>query len=327
LGAVDVFEDITPPGVDLSGNGVTNVVVDPIHAGTLYVGTDHAGLQKSTNCGKDWTKVNTGNNGALLDTGIIWSMVIDFLNPDTIFAGSLYGQDNSLFKSTNGGVDWTSMAPPGSEIYNTVEYNFFQDLAIDPTDHEHIVLSFHANCTGATGPQCMAETTDGGANWRLFKGPLDGWGEGAGPLILGGSKFILGTTQNGIYYTSDSGANWEKVGPGTDHQMYHAVDGSYYTGSDYGINKSTDGGHTWRQIQNSPHGYGIIGDGKRLFNSLRNAGDQKPYFTSPENDGETWTPLASPPMDQGAVYFAHDPDHHVIYSANTSSGLWRIVTQ
>lgn len=328
LGAVDHFENITPPAVDPSvGNGIVQILVDPIHAGTIYAGTEKKGLFRSTNCGAAWTKVNTGRNAAVLDSGILWSMALDPVDTNVIYAGSLYGSDVSLFKSVNGGVDWDSTAPPGSEIYMTVQYNFFQDLSMDPTDHKHVVVTFHANCTGPTGPQCMAETKDSGATWRLFKGPLGGWGEGAGPLVLGSTTWLLGTTQNGLFYTSDSGTTWEKVAPGADHQMYHSPSGSFYTGSDYGVNRSSDA-HKWTQIAGSPNGYGIIGDGKRLFNSLRNSGsNQQPYFTAQESDPTKWTPLASPNMTHGTVYFGYDADHHVLYSANTNSGLWRMVTQ
>jgi hypothetical protein len=328
LGAVDHFENITPPAVDPSvGNGIVQILVDPIHAGTVFSGTKKKGLYKSTNCGAAWTKVNTGRNAAVLDSGILWSMALDPVDTNVIYAGSLYGSDVSLFKSINGGVDWDSTAPPGSEIYMTVQYNFFQDLGMDPTDHKHVVVTFHSNCTGPTGPQCMAETKDSGATWRLFKGPLGGWGEGAGPLVLGATTWLLGTTQNGLFYTSDSGATWEKVAPGADHQMYHSPSGSFYTGSDYGVNRSSDG-HKWTQIAGSPNGYGIIGDGKRLFNSLRSAGsNQQPYFTASESDPTKWTTFASPNMAHGTVYFGYDADHHVLYSANTNSGLWRMVTQ
>jgi len=66
----------------------------------------------------------------------------------------------------------------------------------------------------------------------------------------------------------------------------------------------------------------VRGDGKRLFSSQRNADaqTQQPYFTSAEGDGTKWTPLPSPKMAHGAVRLNYDADHHVMYSANTTSG-------
>jgi hypothetical protein len=327
LGAVDQLENITPPGVDLSGNGITQILVDRVNAGTIYVGTDKKGLHKSTDCGATWAKVNTGRNADIMDGGTLWSMALDYVEPDVIYAGSLYSSDSSLFKSTNGGVDWDSLFPAGSEVAQTVEYNFFQDLSMDPTDHKHIVVSFHANCKGATGAGCMAETKDSGATWRIFKNPTGGWEEGAAPLTLGPTTWLLRTVMNGLYYTSDSGATWEKVGPGACPQAYHAANGTWYAASLYGVFRSADG-HAWTKIDGSPNGYGIVGDGKRIFDSLRDSGSgQQPYLSAPESDPTTWTTVASPNMAHGGVYLGYDADHHLLYSANTASGFWRMVTQ
>jgi hypothetical protein len=324
---VDQFENITPPQADLSGNGVTQVVLDPVNAGTLYVGTDKKGLLKSTNCGATWTKVNVGRNASVLDSGTLWFVMLDPVDPNIIYASSLYGSDASLFKSMNGGADWDSLFPKGSEVANTVEYDFFQWASMDPTDHRHLVVSFHATCKGPTGPECLGETKDSGATWRLFKGPLPDWGEGVGPIVLGTTSWLLATGQNGIYFTKDSGASWEKVGLGIYGPLYQATNGTYYGGSDYGIQRSLDG-HTWTVVTGAPNVFAISGDGKRLFSSARNAdAKQQPYFTSPESDGTKWTQLSSPKMAHGAVRLVYDPDHHVLYSGNTASGLWRVVTQ
>ena len=63
------------------------------------------------------------------------------------------------------------VSPPGSEIAMTVDYNFLQEVSMDPTDPAHLVVSFHADCKGAYAPMCMAESKDSGTTWRLFKGP------------------------------------------------------------------------------------------------------------------------------------------------------------
>ena len=325
LGPVDEFEDITPPGVLGQEYGVTNVVADPVNLGTVYAGTDKKGLFKTTDCGSTWTKVNTGTNGDIIDTGLLWSMVIDFIDPKVIYTSAAYGMDLSLMKSVDGGVNWKSTAPKGSLIEQTVQYNFLQDAAIDPTDHLHLVITFHGDCAGDIGKGCIAETYDGGESWKLLKGPTEGWVDGSGPQILGGQKFLIQTLQGGVFYTEDGGTTYEKVAPGADHSLYKAIDGTFYSGSDYGLLRSTDGAHHWDIVPDSPHGYGIIGDGKRMFLSLRYG--EQPYFTSDETDGLKWTPMKSPTTCCGGVYMAYDPEHHVMYSANTRGGLWRVVTQ
>ena len=325
LGAVNQFENITPAGV----SAALRVVVDPVHSGTVFVGTDKTGIYKSTDCGAEWTKVNTGANAAVIDSGQQWSMEIDPAFPDVLYAGSLYGSDVSLFKSTNGGQDWTSLFPAGGNVATAVQYSFLQEVSIDPDKarHQHLVVSFHADCMGDFGKMCLGESTDGGQTWRLFKGPTAAWVENARPIVLGEKSFLYVTVEDGVFYTGDSGATWENVASGGNHQVYVTSDGTHYLGSVYGMFQSPDG-HTWTKLDASPDGDGMSGDGQRVFTGLRDSGaDQQPYFTTPEQGGGTWTKFASPPMANGPVTLRYDSDHHLLYSANTTSGLWRVVTQ
>jgi hypothetical protein len=327
LGAVDQWEKITPPAVT-SGMGALEILVDPIHAGTIYAGTDKQGIHKSTDCGATWAKANTGRNGTVLDSGMQWTMAVDPVEPNILFAGNLYGSDASLFKSTNSGVDWDSVFPPGSEVATTVDYNFFQELSLEPTDHRHIVVTFHANCKGAYAPMCMAESKDSGTTWRLFKGPTQGWGEDSRPFTLGPTSWLFATTMDGVYYTGDSGATWQKVTPGGGrHQIYKATDNNWYMGSWWGMYRTPDG-KTWTQLAGSPVGDGLIGDGTRIFTSSprpRAAGEL--YYVASESDGTTWTSFTSPNIPDAADYLEYDADHHVLYSSNLASGVWRMVTQ
>jgi hypothetical protein len=326
LASVGEWESITPPGV----GSVLNIVVDPVHAGTVFAGTANKGIYRSTNCGKDWIKIDTGAGSAAIDSGGQWSMAIDPKNPNVLFAGSLYGSDPSLLKSTNGGVDWKSTAPPGSEIAMTVDYNFLQEVSMDPTDPAHLVLSFHANCKGAYAPMCMAESKDSGETWRLFKGPTNSWGENARPLVMGATTWLYVTWADGVYYTKDSGATWEKLAalPGANHQIFLASSGTYYLGTYKGVFKSADG-HAWTALDGSPGGAdGLNSDGTRIFTGMRDsAQNQLPFFAAPAAGATPWTSLPSPTMAHGPVKLDYEADHHILYSANTDSGAWRMVTK
>jgi hypothetical protein len=306
--------------------GILNVLSDPVHAGTVYIGTDKQGIHKSTDCGATWVKVNTGRNGAAMDSGQQWSMAIDPVEPNVIFSGALYGTDLGLLKSTNGGVDWDSVFPPGGEVANMVDYTFLQEVSMDPTDHKHLVVSFHANCKGAYAPMCLAETKDSGATWRLLKGPLGSWAEASRPLVIGATSWLFATMMDGLFYTKDSGATWEKVGQAGGHQLYRASDGTYYLGGYVGVQRSPDG-HAWSTVQGTP-GWAdaIIGDGSRIFVSGK-VSDNHPFFTSPENDGKNWTKVTAATLSGGADVFAYDADHHVIYASAPSVGVVRAVTK
>jgi hypothetical protein len=110
LGAVDQWEEISPPGMvkEPPYTGALVALVDTNTAGTVYVTTSRSGIFKSTDCGASWVKTNTGRNGDQLDAGLIWSAALDPVSPDTLYALAGYGPAG-LWKSTNGGVDWDNV--------------------------------------------------------------------------------------------------------------------------------------------------------------------------------------------------------------------------
>jgi photosystem II stability/assembly factor-like uncharacterized protein len=68
----------------LASSGVINtLVIDPLTASTLYVGTDIGGVFKSTDAGGTWHTLNTG-----LTTLDVNSLAIDPAHPTTFYAGT-----------------------------------------------------------------------------------------------------------------------------------------------------------------------------------------------------------------------------------------------
>ena len=110
--------------------------------------------------------------------------------------------------------------------------------------------------------------------------------------------------------------------------MLHSVDG---------VSWSTVSGYSGGLVT------GLVGDGTTMW--AANWGSLQPwvmpgtnpYMMSAEADGQTWkaTTLSSPttPDAQGAAYFTqggtlgYDPAHHLLYGANGTEGVLRIVTQ
>jgi hypothetical protein len=108
-------------------------------------------------------------------------------------------------------------------------------------------------------------------------------------------------------------------------------EGAYYLGCADGIRRSPDG-IIWTLVSPSPSGYfdGIVGNGTTIFASALGVCQDwgtglMPYLSSPENDGLTWTPMASPGMTQGGVE-GYDLAHHILSSSNCQQGFWRVVT-
>ncbi len=112
LPGVGTWQNITPPTLDIAewcalyngtcpspatsangqigtATGPTLFVLDPSHPGTVYLGTSSLGIWKSTDCGSTWVHINTGQNGAVLDAGRNWTMVVVPTNSQRGFRSTL----------------------------------------------------------------------------------------------------------------------------------------------------------------------------------------------------------------------------------------------
>jgi len=279
---------------------------------------------KSADCGASWTHLNTGVGTADIDNGSPWWIAVDPIDSDIVYTASGYG-GNGIYKSTNGGIDWRDIRPlnPGVPTIN-----FISSASIDPLDHNHLLLTFHSNCTGEFAPMCLGESKDGGSTWSLKKGPNSGWAEGGGALILGGDTWIQAAPQTPASYTHDAGKTWEQVvpSPGCYPTVIHATNGMFYMGCGQGVMQSSDG-HAWTAIANSPLAIGLVEAGGKLFAGGQFAPTGKPYYSAPFQDPTTWTNIETPNISQGANYLGYDPVHHVLYGNDWAAGVWRVVTE
>jgi hypothetical protein len=323
LGQVGVWENITPPGALKRMYGSQAVLVNPQGPAMVYLGTDNAGLFKSTDCGATWSQPATGRNGDAIAGGESWSMVMDPVDPKVIYSVSGYGR-LGLWKSTDAGVDWDQLFPPESEVAQTADGNFASIVAMDPSDHKHLVVGFHNDCKGNYAPHCQAESKDSGATWRLIKVP-DG-GEGSGPIIINATTWIFGS-YGGLWRTSDSGATWKTAfGDHAHHYLMHTdAKGNYYLGCQGGVITSSGDASQWKLIPNSGYNLqGIAGDGKSIYVSQQFSPGK--YFMASESDPMTWKEIPNTGGSWGAYYMAADRDHHIIYGSEMGDGLWRMVT-
>ncbi len=312
-------------------------LVNPANPAIVYVTSDSDGIFKSQDCGSTWVKINTGRNGSQLDSGRIWAAVIDPVQPDTLYALTGYGAAG-LWKSTNGGVDWDNMLPDKSEIATTAG-GFTERVVMDPTDHLHLLINFHLNCTGSHTPVCFGESKDGGQTWNILDFPASlssGWGEGSGLMILTPKVWLYQQYQ--LFYTADAGANWKTVTPDGglgaafpgDSRITKTPDGSYYLGAQGGVLQSKDVGATWSLIPQSGGSLcPVIGDGERLFAASGN--NPQTIYAASYADPLTWSKIDAPGLPtnppENMYVFAYDEVHHLLYGTCQSAGVFRVVTR
>ena len=349
LAAPGVFEEITPPevkagmGIKMPDNqtqgGPFAMAVDPVNLGTIYSGTLFQGVWKSTDCGATFTKIATGTNAADVNRGMNWTLGIDPQEPNVVYTNSGYGS-NGLFKSTDGGVNWTDIWSGKSqpELGKAFTYNFANVIAIDPENHLHILLTFHEACLAPHTSTCIVESKDGGTSWVIHDGKA-GWNGGEGQVIFfldSPTTWLWGSQTNGFWRTPDSGTTWEEIPKmTTSHlqgsQILRTKAGGFYAAGADGIWRSPDGkASTWQIVPDTgPILGGIVSDGTTMFASTCYFGgfcDTPRYLKSAETDGTTWQAMPIPKMSMGGN-LGYDPGHKLLFSSNLDAGLWRVVVE
>ncbi|HKY36651.1 MAG TPA: hypothetical protein VJN18_11965 [Polyangiaceae bacterium] len=359
---VGVWEDITPPVLRTPANVETYSVVVSPKDGTLFVtggnqtnggacpaGTDcpvaRSGVQRSSDCGASFMRVNsdTGDSANLM-TGALWAMVMHPTRPEIMYVANGYGDNPTLYKSTDAGATWSALSPdPAGDL------TFIQAIAIDPDDGNHLALTWHENCPAPHSLWCFSRTTDGGQTWALFEGPtsipdwdIPGWMEGSAITILGKTSYIV-SSPAGIWFTADTGATWKQVAPEIVYVGYagattiaggnlfvagagHVLFSPAQPDSDPPYAVTTTG--KLEVLPNSPLITALITDGETVFaGNARN--DRRPLWTTPVANPGGWS-QASQEICRGDVCrgpnnFAYDPVHNVVYAANWGTGLWRYV--
>jgi len=347
LPAPGTWENVSPDAfLNPSNMETMAVVVNPVDhtvfaaAGNVTNGgKEGTGVYRSDDCGATWKHISTGAGFDKLKTGDPWAMMIDPSNPQVMYINNGYGDTPTIFKSTNGGVDFTPLAPDEKNVLSQ-HTNFVQAIAMEKDDPKHIAVSFHDNCGAPFTGSCISHSTDSGATWHELPGPtqVSAWAEAASLAVLGPESFLY-ACDKGVFFTQDSGKNWDKVFDGSTLGSYagsahFGPDGTLYLGvTNQGVFASSpdDGpvGKKWTKLSGSPGNVStIIDDGKQLIVTWSWDDSGEPFVAASLDDLTKWTKQKSAaPIKRGANQLAYDPEHHVVYGANWATGLWRLVTE
>jgi photosystem II stability/assembly factor-like uncharacterized protein len=216
---------------------VDNILVDESDPKTLLVGAwvvDHpdGGLFISHDAGKTWTAVD-GMKGQS-----IRALTQAPSDPKTIIAGTLKG----VYRSEDGGVQWTLISPAGSMDLHEVE-----SIAIDPKDPRTIYAgTWHLPW----------KTTDGGANWHNIKQGLiddsDVFSIIIDPVV---PNVVYTSACSGIYRSDNGGELYHKIQgiPSTARRTRVLMQDpanrdTVYAGTTEGLYKTLDGGKNWKRM-------------------------------------------------------------------------------
>ena len=242
---VDGVRHWSPTNVGVpAGRSIVQVAVDPTDPSHLYAAagplSPHttSAVYLSTDGGSHWGRAP---NDPTRFTA--FSLAID---PDDgqIAVLSGYGIGTPLFRTTDGGLDWT---PGGGDAAND---SLAQAVVFDPADSTHLYA-------GANGG--ILESTDTGATWTLIGAGPPGNG-GVGRLAVDGHDGTLYATGHGLYKSTDGGHQWESIGDGLpQYQVKQLVvdtsaQGRVYAAAKGGIYRTSDAGAHWRRLTDGSTG-------------------------------------------------------------------------
>jgi photosystem II stability/assembly factor-like uncharacterized protein len=211
-----------------------SILVDPLKpnrilVGAWVLGSPDGGIFVSNDGGVTWAAEKA------MEGQSIRALTMSPSDPNTIVAGTLKG----VYKSTDGGNQWTLISPEGSQELHEVE-----SIAIDPGDPKTIYAgTWHLPW----------KTTDGGANWSSIKQGLIEDSDVFSIIVdpKQPNEMYLSAC-SGIYKSETSGALFHKIQgiPSTarrtrvlmqDPQHLNIV----FAGTTEGLWRTVDSGKTW----------------------------------------------------------------------------------
>ena len=220
-----LFQDLRWRMIGPFRGGRTRAAVGvPNQPNVFYIGVVNGGVWKSDDYGRTWNPIFDQQ-----PTQSVGSIAIAPSDPNIIYVGSgegLHRPDLSvgdgIYKSIDSGKTWNHLGLRDAQQISA--------LAVDPHDPKRLFAAVLGHPYGANEERGVFRSVDGGQSWQkvLYK---DG--------NTGASDVEVDPSNPNIVYAS----LWEaREGPWEDNNVFNGTGG--------GLFKSTDGGTTWRALQN-----------------------------------------------------------------------------
>jgi photosystem II stability/assembly factor-like uncharacterized protein len=212
---------------------------------TVLAGGD-TGLFASHDGGARWERI--GAQGAL---PTIWSLAIDPVDPDILFAGT---RPAGVWRSRDGGRRWEQL-PVDIACECSIGIPFVTGLAIDPDDHRTVWAGVEIDG--------VFRSRDGGDTWTHLDGGLFDPDIHALTLAATDPKRLYASTAREMFASTDFGDTWEPLGikakwplpyargmvvKPDDPGVLYAGCGETTTGETGRVLRTTDHGGSWETL-------------------------------------------------------------------------------
>ncbi len=261
------------------------VVPAPSDANVLYADSQEGDAERtdfSTMTSVNVKPLNTATSG---ETNFVYAMKDRFnwttpIEVDPNDANTVYMGADRLFKSTNGGHDWTAISPDVTRNDKSKQQASGGVVDLDMTGAEtaETILSIGLAPTDkntiwvGTDDGYVQVTRDGGKTWTNVSNNIAGlpeWGRlqqievspfDANSAYIAYDLHEMDNDKPYVYKTHDGGKTWTPINTGLpDNYSARVVredpnqKGFLVLGTDYGLYRSSDDGATWEQVhQNFP---------------------------------------------------------------------------
>ncbi|TPN88635.1 WD40/YVTN/BNR-like repeat-containing protein [Aquimarina algicola] len=227
--ASSIVSDSTFTGLKLRNIGpafmsgrIADIVIHPQNENIRYVGVGSGGVWKTVNAGTTWTPIFDDQTSYS-----IGCIAMDPGNHNTIWVGTgenvggrHVGYGDGIYKSTDGGANWTNMGLKTSE--------HISKIIIHPENSNVIWVAVQGPLWKKGGERGLYKSIDGGKTWKKTLGDAE-W--------IGVTDIVIDPRNPDQLYA----ATWQR------HRTVAAYIGG---GPGSGIHRSVDGGETWEELKN-----------------------------------------------------------------------------
>ena len=192
----------------------------PSQPNVFYAGYDNGGVWRTTDYGSTWQPIFDSE-----PTGSIGAIAVAPSNPDIIYVGSGAGiirpdlaTGDGMYKSTDAGKTWTHLG--------LRETQMIADVAVDPKNPDRLFVAALGHPYGPNAERGIFRSTDGGKTFTkvLYRDEY-----------TSGNAVLIDPSNPNVVYA----ALWQQ-------QQSFRESGEF--GGTAGVYKSTDGGSTWKPI-------------------------------------------------------------------------------